>query len=59
MSVNEKSEEYQRGYEQGVKDFAEKIKGYYNHLNGRTPATLVSFHVEEILKNVLGEICEH
>lgn len=55
----DKSEEYIKGYEQGVKDFAEKIKNYYNNLKGRTPATLVSFHVEEILKNVLGEICEH
>lgn len=53
--MNEKSAEYQRGYEQGVKDFAEKIKNYYNHLNGRTPATLVSFHVEEILKETLRE----
>ena len=53
------SEEYQRGYEQGVKDFAEKIKKYYNNLKGTTPAPLVSFHIDEILKNVLGEICEN
>ena len=47
--------EYQQGYEQGARDFAEKIKNYYNNLNGRTPATLVSFHIDEILKETLRE----
>lgn len=27
-----KSKEYQQGYEQGIKEFAERLKTYYNHL---------------------------
>lgn len=53
LRMSEKNEEYQRGYEQGVKDFAEKIKRYYNNLKNGTPAALVSFHVNEILKETL------
>lgn len=50
------SEEYQRGYEQGAKDLAEKIKRYYDNLQGRTPCSLVSFHIDEILKEMMEEL---
>jgi hypothetical protein len=42
-------------YYDGARDFAERIKGYYDNLKGGTWATLVSFHVDEILKEFLED----
>ena len=47
------SEEYQRGYEQGARDLAERIKCYYDNLKGRTSCSLVSFHIDQILNEML------
>lgn len=46
------SEEYQRGYAQGAKDLAERLKRYYDNIKGRTPCSLVAFHIDEILKEM-------
>lgn len=53
MIANEKSEEYIKGYEQGVSDFAEKIKKYYKCLKGNTNSALVSFHIDQIASEML------
>lgn len=42
-------------YNDGARDFAERIKRYYDTLGGGTSATLVSFHVDEILKEFLED----
>ena len=57
MELNaEYKQGYDEGYEQGVKDVAEKIKNYYSNLKGRTPAPLVSFHIDEIVKEMTEDI---
>lgn len=56
--MDEKSEEYIKGYEQGANDLAERVKKYYSNLKGKTPCALVEFHIDEIKKEILGEICE-
>jgi hypothetical protein len=33
--------------------FAEKLKRYYNELNGRTPAVLVAYHIDQIKQEML------
>lgn len=43
---------YDEGYEQGAKDLAERLKRYYDNLKGRTPCSLVAFHIDEILKEM-------
>ncbi len=60
--MNEKSTEYIKGYEQGVKDLAERVKKYYGSLKGGTYSSLVSFNVEQqaeaLIVGVKGEKCE-
>ena len=51
--MNEKSEEYIKGYEQGVKDFAEKLQKYYNAICGATFATLVEYTIDKQAKEML------
>lgn len=50
------SEEYQQGYEQGVKDLTERLKTYYNNLNGTTSSGLVAYHIDQIRKELLEKI---
>lgn len=49
------SEDLRNAYNDGARDFAERIKRYYDTLGGSTSATLVSFHVDEILKEFLED----
>ena len=49
---------YKEGYEQGVRDLARKIKGYYNTLGGETFAPLVAFHIDEKVKELLEDTDE-
>ena len=42
-------------YEQGAVDLAERLKTYYNNLEGKTLCALVSYHVDEILKEFLED----
>lgn len=42
-------------YNDGARDLAERVKRYYDTLGGKTSATLVSFHVDEILKEFLED----
>lgn len=46
---------YKNGYEQGVKDFAERVKTYYEHNSSRPlPATVV-YYIDQIAKELKGD----
>ena len=47
------NKEYREGYEQGVKDFAERIENYYRHLSGKTLPATVQYYIEQIKKEML------
>ena len=53
MPESEKSAEYIKGYEQGVRDFAEKVKKYYASLNGNTYSSLVAYTIEQLTKALI------
>ena len=53
----DKSEEYIKGYQQGVEDFAERVKKYYNCLHGKTSSWVVSYNIDQITKE-MKEKCE-
>ena len=46
---------YERGYDQGVKDFAERVKQYYNHYSTRPLPANVVYYIDQILKDLLKE----
>lgn len=46
---------FKKGYEQGVKDLAEKLKKFYDNYRGGTYSGSVSYHVEQIKKELLKE----
>ena len=47
--------EFEKGYEQGVKDLAERLEKFYNNYRGGTYSGSVSYHVEQIKKELLKE----
>ena len=57
--MSEQGKEYRQGYEQGVKDLAERVKKYYGALRGGTYSSLVSFNIEQqaeaLIEGVKGE----
>lgn len=42
-------------YNDGARDFAERIKRYYESLGGTTYGLLVAFHIDEKLKEFLED----
>ena len=50
------SEEYIKGYAQGVSDLAERLKKYYSSLKETTPATLVEYTIEMAKKEILEKM---
>lgn len=44
---------YATGYAAAIEDFAERLKKYYNNLNGTTSSGLVAYHIEQIKKEML------
>ena len=55
--INELTEENERLKAEksaALDTFAERLKRYYNALNGRTPAVLVAYHIEQIKQEMLG-----
>lgn len=52
----EKTEEYIKGYEQGVKDFAERIKKYYGSIKGTTYGALVTYNIEQIEREIAEKV---
>lgn len=49
------NDEYRKGYEQGIKDFAERVKKYYTHLSGKTMSAVVKFVITIIEKEMLED----
>lgn len=46
------SAEYIKGYVQGIDDFAERVKKYYNNLHGKTNSAVVSYNIDLIAKEM-------
>lgn len=53
--MDNKSEEYIKGYKQGVTDCAERLQKYYLHLGSKTSSAVVSYHIEQIAKELKAE----
>lgn len=52
----ERPEDYfKKGYEQGVKDLAAKLKKFYDNYRGGTYSGSVSYHVDQIKNELLKE----
>lgn len=47
------SEEYRKGYEQGIKDYAARMKKYYKHLTGHTLSAAVEYVLGLIEKEMI------
>ena len=53
--MDTKSKEYIKGYEQGVKDLADRILKYYSNLKGQTYSGVVTYTVEVAMNELLEE----
>lgn len=38
-----------------IKEFAERLKKYYSHLDGKSPTPLIVYHIDQIEKEMLEE----
>lgn len=47
---------YKRGYQQGVKDLAERVKKYYSYLKGDTVGVSVGYYVDVVAKEMGVEL---
>lgn len=47
--------EYKKGYEQGVRDFAERMKKYYSALTGKTMTAVVRYVLTIMEQEMLKE----
>ena len=43
----------QKARDEAITEFAKRLKRYYNALNGRTPAVLVAYHIDQIKQEML------
>ena len=46
---------YERGYNQGVKDFAERAKTYYKNTSGRPLPETIEYYLSLIAKEMIKE----
>ena len=46
---------YKNGYEQGVKDFAERVKNYYRYTTSKPLPATVEYYIEQIEREMLNE----
>lgn len=53
--MDEHSKEYRQGYEQGVKDLADRIIKYYSTLKDITYSGVVTFTIEVAMNELLEE----
>ena len=49
------NEEYREGYEQGVKDMAERIKNYYRHTTSRPLPATVEYYIGQLAKEMIED----
>ena len=50
------TEEYKKGYEQGVKDFAQRVEKYYNYNSFKVAPALVQYYIRQIAKDLLQKL---
>ena len=50
--MDEKSEEYIKGYQQGVKDFAERAKTYCRFLGDKANSSMVEYYIAQLAKEM-------
>lgn len=50
--MDEKNEEYIKGYQQGAKDIAEKIKKYYRCLGSMINPCIMEYYINQVLKEM-------
>lgn len=53
--MDEHTKEYTKGYEQGVKDLADRILKYYKNLKDITYSGVVTFTIEVAMNELLEE----
>ena len=51
-----KSEEYRKGYEQAIKDFAQRVEKYYNYNSFKVAPALVQYYIRQIAKDLLQKL---
>lgn len=56
--MSDKSEEYTRGYAQGMEDLAKRLEKYYNCIGDQTYPPLVAYTIEVLKKEMLEGIYE-
>lgn len=42
--------------EKAVTEFAERLKNYYKHLQGKTASGMVVYHIEQVKKEFLEKV---
>lgn len=52
ISRSEIDKIYTRGYQQGAKDIADKIKKYYRCLGSMTNPTIMEYYIDQLLKEI-------
>ena len=50
------SEEYKKGYEQAVKDFAQRVEKYYNYNSFKVSPALVQYYIRQIANDLLSKL---
>ena len=58
--IKELTEENERlkadkGYAQGVRDFAERVKNYYRHMTSKALPATVEYYIDQIEKEMLND----
>ena len=46
---------FKNGYKSGIMNFADRLKKYYNNLNGSTPTALTAYHIDQIKNELLND----
>ena len=47
---------YNEGYEQGVKDFAQRVEKYYNYNSFKITPALVQYYIRQIANDLLNKL---
>lgn len=47
---------YNEGYEQAVKDFAQRVEKYYNYNSSKIAPALVQYYIRQIAKDLLQKL---
>ena len=46
---------YAEGYDQGVRDFAERVKNYYRHMTSKALPATVEYYIDQIEEEMLND----